>query len=88
MPKTAPPSMQNFINIRINQNGQEIGIVQLPSFCVDHMRMTSPELNLTTMIKHIQSRCGGITVNKVFVNGELRHGLTADEMNGLILDIE
>ena len=80
-----------FIEIRVvNHSAQtQIGTVDLPSFCVDHMRMTPPEMNLATMIKHIKSRCGGLAINQVFMNGKEITGLTADEIkNTMTIEIE
>ena len=77
------------IRVKSRSSGESLGEVALPSFCVDHMRMSSPEMNLTTMMKHIENRCGGLKVQRVYVADQLRTGITADEVaNGLELLVE
>lgn len=77
------------IHVTSRTSGERLGTVQLPSFCVDHMRMTPAEVNLATMIKHVERCCSGVKVSKVFVNNEARSGITAEEAaTGMTLQIE
>ena len=84
MPKVhaGPPSGMAMVPIEVKSYADQslLGKVDLPVFCIDHMKMTPPELNLTTMIKHIESRVPNLKVGEVFVNNEKRTGITADEI--------
>ena len=89
MPKTSAPHMEMIkIGIRDQASDKELGEVDLPSFCVDHMAMTPAEVNLSTMIKHIEKRCPGLKIRDVFVKGEQRTGISAAEIGaGLTLHV-
>jgi hypothetical protein len=79
------------IKIRVlsYKTGTELAVVDLPSFCVDHMRMTPPSMNLATLVKHVKSRCGDIEVKKVFINEIERTELTAEEIcDPMTIEIE
>ena len=68
---------------KINSNGVKIGLVnkdnieiaqvQLPLFCLEHMKQSSEYDNLNMMIKHISSK---IPVKRLFLNGQELKGLT------------
>jgi hypothetical protein len=75
------------ITVKDHQTDAILGEVQLPAFCVDHMRMTPPEVNLATMVKHIEMRCP-VKIGDIFVAGQKRNGLSADEIGqGLTLHV-
>lgn len=78
------------IEVRSFSDQSVLGRVDLPVFCIDHMKMTPPELNLTTMIKHIESRIKNLKVGDVYVNNEKRTGIAAEEIGagGLSLTVK
>lgn len=90
MPKTGSPPGMNMIGITVMSHGSEnlLGKVELPAFCVDHMRMTPSEVNLATMVKHIEMRCPDVKIREVYIAGERRNGLSAEEIGtGLTLHV-
>jgi hypothetical protein len=89
MPKTHSIGTSVQIVVKNRENDTIFGEVDLPVFCIDHMRMTSPESNLKTMIRHIEMRCPGLKIGAVFVQGIKRDGLRADEVeHGITLHVE
>jgi hypothetical protein len=78
------------VEVRSFADQSVLGTVDLPLFCIDHMKMTPPELNLTTMIKHIESRIHNLKVGEVYVKNEKRTGITAEEIgaSGISLTVK
>lgn len=88
MPKTttACPFVQ--IVVRLHSDDSLVGQIDLPTFCIDHMRMTPPEANLKTMNRHIQMRCPDLKIRDVYVSGQLRDGIQAEEVeSGITLHV-
>lgn len=66
-----------------------LGEVELPIFCVEHMKMTPPETNLATMIRHVESRVPNLKIGEVFIEGQSVSGLTAQQVqNGISLTVK
>jgi len=70
--------------------GDIIGRVDLPSFCIDHMRMTRPSANAQTMRNHIEKKCGGIKYSKMYIEGrDVSDAITADDLkNGAVIEVD
>ena len=45
------------IHIISRSSGEKLGQVDLPSFCIQHMKMTPPRANAKTMIGHVEKKC-------------------------------
>jgi hypothetical protein len=75
------------IPIRNRSTGTSVGQLTLPLFCVDHMRMTSPEMNLQTLKQHVESKCG--PVSAMYIGGPLT-GLTCDQLTapGVVIEVD
>jgi hypothetical protein len=76
------------VEVKSQSTNEVLGQVDLPIFCVDHMRMTPPEMNLSTMIRHVEMRCPNVKIRDVYVGNEKRTGITASEVeNGITLHV-
>ena len=76
------------ILIKRKSDGEELTEINLPHFCLAHMKNTSPEDNLKMMLKHINSTLNP-ACSRIFIDGEERSGITADDVSGnLTLEVD
>jgi hypothetical protein len=78
------------IQIIDRQSKLAIGKIDLPSFCIDHMKMTSPESNAKTMRNHIEKKCRP-QFSKMYINNrEVSGGILANDLNfpTVVIEIE
>ena len=62
--------------------GEKIGQIDLPSFCIQHMKMTPGPANAQTMVGHIEKKCG-CKVGQMFLGDrDITKELNASEMEG------
>jgi len=62
--------------------GERLGQVDLPSFCIMHMKMTPGSANAQTMIGHIEKKCG-CKVHKMFLGEkDITSEFNASEIEG------
>lgn len=69
-------------------SGSELVVLDLPLFCLEHMRATIPEENLQMLKKFIQGRIGK-NIQKVFIHSLEISGLTAEQIEpGIHLHVD
>lgn len=62
--------------------------LQLPAFCVEHMKTSSPEANLAMMKKYIEGKLAR-SVQTLFLHANECVGLgAADCVDGLVLEVD
>ena len=89
MPKISPMGPASVpVTIFSQSSNEQLGQVDLPVFCVDHMRMTPAEANLATMVRHVQMRLPNIKIRDVFVDGHKVSGIAASQVEkGIALHV-
>jgi hypothetical protein len=55
------------IIIQSRSTGEKLGQVDLPSFCIMHMKSSSAATNAHTMKSYIEKKCGGLTIQAMFI---------------------
>jgi hypothetical protein len=85
----------DIIPIRIIDRKSKLvaGQVDLPSFCIDHMKMTPPEANAKTMRSHIEKKCSGLGgFKRMYINNrDVTGSIVADDLNspgGVVIEVE
>ena len=58
-----------------------LGHINLPSFCVMHMKHSSEESNFDMMIKHINKAIAPKQCKSIMINGQSVQGLHADSFD-------
>lgn len=76
------------VTILSQSSNEQLGQVDLPTFCVDHMRMTPAEANLATMVRHVEMRLPNLKIREVFVDGQQVTGIDANQVQrGIALHV-
>lgn len=70
------------IIVTSRSTGEKIGQVDLPSFCIQHMRMTPGSANAQTMIGHIEKKCGCKVQQMFMEDRDVTKDLNASQMEG------
>ena len=70
------------IIVTSRSSGEKLGQIDLPSFCIQHMKMTPGSANAQTMIGHIEKKCGCKVRQMYLGDHEVTKELNADEMDG------
>jgi hypothetical protein len=71
------------IIIESRSTGEKLGQVDLPSFCIMHMKMSNGAANAQTMKAYMAKKCGGLTIQSMFIgDADISNELDVAQIEG------
>lgn len=68
------------IKVKSREDGEELGSLDLPHFCLAHMKSMTPADNLKWMLTHVNRGVKPGNFNRIYINGVECKGIAADQL--------
>lgn len=68
------------INVKSRENGAELGSLDLPHFCLSHMKNMTPTDNLKLMLTHVNRSVKPGNFNRIFIEDQECTGISVEQL--------
>lgn len=78
------------ILVKRKADGVDLAQLNLPVFCITHMKAMDPAQNLAMMLKHVNHGIQPLTCSRIFINGKECAGIQAEDVasDSTVLEVD
>ena len=72
------------VKVKSRSDGQDLGSLDLPHFCLFHMKNMTPKDNLKLMLTHVNRAIKPGNYSRIYINGDECIGIHAEQLKAEI----